>query len=150
MNFMNIHALKATMTKLAVAGFAVLAVLIATPAISKANNDNKDKKEKAAPIAKSQVSVKYAGVEENNVLFRVQFHNPTGQRFHLIIKNDNGDEIYRGKYNDVHFSKTIRLVNDEEEMNPTFIISTLDQDISNSFAINTSVEAAKEAVVTKL
>ncbi|RXK81317.1 hypothetical protein [Filimonas effusa] len=147
---MNIHSVKAAIAKLSVAGLVVLAILIATPAISKAENGTKDKKSKAVPVAKSQVSVKYAGMQDNNVVFRVQFHNPTGQKFNLIIRNHNGDEIYRGRYSDVHFSKTIYLVNDDEEMAPTFTISTLDQDIDNSFTINTNVEDAKEAVVTKL
>ena len=147
---MNTHYLKAAMTKLSVTGFAVFAMLIATPAISKAGNGTKDKKSKTTLVAKSQVSVKYTGMQDNNVVFRVQFHNPTGQKFYLTIRNHNGDEIYRGKYNDVHFSKTIHLVKDDEEMNPTFTISTLNQDIDNSFTINTSVEEAKDAVVTRL
>ncbi|RXK86531.1 hypothetical protein [Filimonas effusa] len=147
---MNTQSVKAAMTKLSVVGFAAFAMLVATPAISKANNDTKKEKEKVALVSKSQVSVKYAGTNENSVVFRVQFHNPTAQKFNLIIKNHDGDVIYSGQYSDMHFSKTIHLLKEEDEMNPTFIIRTANQDIANSFTVSTATDVQKDVVVTRL
>lgn len=138
------------MTKLSVVGFAAFAMLVATPAISKANNDSKEKEKKAAVVAKSQVSVKYAGSNENSVVFRVQFHNPTAQKFSLVILNHEKEVIYSGRYSDVHFSKTIHLLKEDEEMNPTFIIRVDNQEIANSFTVNGSADIPEDVVVTRL
>jgi hypothetical protein len=121
-------------------------MLIASPFNSKAN----DNKEKAVPVSDKQVSVQYTGTNENSVVFRVKFNNPTAQKFSFIIKNQAGDVLFSGQYTDVNFTKTIHLLKDEEEMNPTFIIRAGNQTIENSFSINGNADATEDVVVTKL
>lgn len=143
---MNTQSVKAVMTRLTFVSFAAVVMLIASPFNSKAS-DNKDK---IVAVSKSQVSVKHTGTNEKSIVFRVQFHNPTAQKFSFIIKNDAGDILYSGQYNDVNFSKTVHLLKEEQEMNPTFVIRTNSQSIENSFLVNTNTAATEEVVVTRL
>jgi hypothetical protein len=143
---MNTQSVTAAIKRLTFVSFAAVVMLIASPFNSKANNN----KEKAAPVSDKQVSVKYTGTDDNSVVFRVQFHNPTAQKFSFIIKNQAGDILFSGQYTDVNFSKAVHLLKEEEEMNPTFIIRTGNQTIENSFTINSNVEVAEDVVVTKL
>jgi hypothetical protein len=143
---MNTQSVRTVMARLTVAGFAAVVMLIASPFNSKAN----DTKEKVATVSDKQVSVKYTGTNDNSVVFRVQFTNPTAQKFSFIIKNQAGDVLFSGQYTDVNFAKTVHLLKEEEEMNPTFIIRAGSQVIENSFSINSNVNVEEETVVTKL
>jgi hypothetical protein len=84
------------------------------------------------------------------VVFRVQFNNPTAQKFSFLIKNEAGDILFSGQFTDVNFIKTIHLLKEEEDMNPTFIIRAGSQVIENSFSISSNTTVEEETVVTKL
>lgn len=143
---MNTQAVKTVMTRLTFVSFVAVAMMIATPFISKAN----ESKDKVVAVSKSDVSVKHTGTNEKSVVFRVQFHNAAAQKFTFIIKNHAGDILYSGQYNDINFSKTVHLLKEEDEMNPTFVIRTANQSIENSFTVNTSTASQEEVTVTRL
>ncbi|GGH62250.1 deoxyribodipyrimidine photolyase-like uncharacterized protein [Filimonas zeae] len=127
---------------------AVIAVLVSLVSVntSKANN-NKDKETVA--IAEKQVSVTYTGYNDNSVVFRVAFENPTAQKFSLIIKNEAGDVLYQGSYSDTSFSKAVHLLKEDSEMNPTFIIRVGSQRIERTFKVNSTSSSTEEVVVVK-
>lgn len=142
---MNTQSLRNTITKSITAGVVAVLLLVASPFTGKANNN----KDEVARID-NQVSVQYAGTSENAVMFRVQFANPEAQKFTLTIKNEAGDVLYRGHFNNANFNKTVHLLNEESEMNPVFIISAGDQKIERSFNVNRTTGTTEDVVVTKL
>lgn len=127
---------------------AVFAALVSLTVVSAKANNNKEKE--VTVVSEKQVSIQYSGYNENSVVFRVGFENPTAQKFSLIIKNDAGDILYQGQFNDVNFSKAVHLLKDDSEMNPTFIIRVGNQRIERSFKVNTTSTAAEEVVVTRM
>jgi hypothetical protein len=143
---MNTQSVRTVMTRLTFVSFAAVVMLIASPFNSKAN----DNKEKVSPIANGQASVQYTGTNENSVVFRVQFRNPTAKKFSFTIKNHAGDILYSGQYSDVNFSKTVHLLKEDDEMIPTFIISAGNQTIENRFIINSNTATTEDVVVTRL
>lgn len=132
-------SLKNILTVAALAFTAVLSTSMTTLA-----NDG-DKKVK---LTDEQVNVQYVGSTEAAVQFRVEFENPTAAKFWLIIKNDNGDILYRKQFSDVHFNKTVSFSKEESEIHPTFIIRNGDNEISRQFSVTRSV--VENTVVTKL
>ena len=109
----------------------------------------------AAPIiekiinpTEQQVTVKYVGVTDNNLIFHLDFDNKTGEKFFLIVKNENGDIVYQNSFNDVHFEKNIRLPKEDYEMKPTFIIRTATEQIERKFSVENKV--SEKLVVTNL
>ncbi|HEV2482893.1 MAG TPA: hypothetical protein VGS79_24675, partial [Puia sp.] len=72
--------MKSVVKAIAVAATA-LVVLVSNPTVTKANGGG------TKAINDGQVSVKYVGTDDNHVVFQVQFDNPTGEKFQLIIKN---------------------------------------------------------------
>lgn len=129
----------------AVAVAAAFALIVSNPLNTLANTTGN---EKSARLNDEQVSVQYAGTRNNNFAFSVQFENATGQKFQLIVKNDDGDVVYQEQYNDVHFAKTILLPKDLGEIHPTIIIRTGNQQVEHSFVANTKF--TENIVVTKL
>lgn len=105
-------------------------------------------KEKGNPISDEQVSVNYVGASDNSLVFRVQFENPTAQKFSLVIKNDAGDVVYQEQFTDVHFAKAVHLPKDEGEIHPTFVIRTANQQVERSFVVNRKY--TENVTVTKL
>ena len=109
----------------------------------------------AAPIIEKiisptdkQVSVNFVGVNENNLVFHLQFENTTGEKFWLIVKNDAGEVVYQNAFNDVHFEKNIRIANEGSEMNPTFVIRTATEQVERKFSVKSKV--SENYVVTNL
>jgi hypothetical protein len=120
------HALKA----IAIALTAVL-FLFGSPLTSKANDGSKKN-----AVTDAQVCVTYEGVSENSLVFRVNYENVSGEKFWLIIKDDNGDIVYHQQFSDAHFSKTIFFQNTTTEIAPTFVIRTGNNQIVRQFQVS--------------
>jgi hypothetical protein len=130
---------------------ATTAVLIAGSSISSFANTISEKNKTANYSPESTVNVQYIGADEKMFEFKVEFENPTAQKFTLIIKNDEGSVIFSKEYSDVHFAKTVRLMKDgidTENIHPTFAISAGTKLLQRSFAIEKTI--TEDVTVTKL
>jgi hypothetical protein len=116
---------------------------------SNAASANEGGSKKASSATEAQVSVKYQGTTENNIIFKVEFENPTSEKFSLIIKNDNGDVVYHQQFTDAHFSKSVFFQNTDAQIHPTFIIRTgNNNEIVRQFEVNRTL--TESTVVTRL
>jgi hypothetical protein len=122
--------MKAVAKVLAVA-LTALVVIVSNPLASKANDGGSKK----ASINDAQVSVTYVGTADDNVVFQVQFDNPTGEKFSLIIKNDNGDVVYHQQFTGTHFAKNVYFENTDGEIEPTFIIRNSNNQVVRQFHV---------------
>ncbi|HEY4107376.1 hypothetical protein [Puia sp.] len=126
--------MKAVAKILAVAVTAAV-IVVSNPTSTLANGgENK----KAA--TEQQVTVKYQGTSNNAISFKVEFDNPTAEKFSLIIKNDNGDVVFHQQFNDAHFSKNVFFENTDADIHPTFIIRTANNtEIVRQFQVSKTV-----------
>jgi len=121
---------------------ATAAVLFAGSPISSFANTVSEKNKTVSFGPESAVNVQYIGADEKMYEFKVEFENPTAQKFTLIVKNDDGVVIYSKEYNDVHFAKTIHLMKDGTEgqnIYPTIAISVGSRLVQRSFSIEKKV-----------
>jgi hypothetical protein len=124
---------------------ATLALILISPIATKANGGKNDK----AKLNDEQVTVQYVGSNDEHVVFHVDFENPTGEKFWLLIRNDNGDVVYRKQFSGTHFSKNVYFENEQSDIRPTFIIRNGDNnEIVRQFAVTRKV--TENTVVTKL
>ena len=122
-------------------------VLVSNPMTSQANGGGINSKKTS--LTEEQVSVKYQGTTDNNIIFKVEFDNPTAEKFSLIIKNDNGDVVYHQQFTDAHFAKSVFFQNTDSEIHPTFIIrSANNNEIVRQFSVNKTL--TENTVVTRL
>jgi hypothetical protein len=132
------------------AAAAALVLLAGSPASSFAGTGT-DKHKTSHSGPETAVNVQYIGADDKMFEFKVEFENPTAQKFNLTIRNDEGDVVYSKNYNDVHFAKNIKLMkegNDMENIRPTFAITVGNRLVLRSFKITSSVTSKVE--VTKL
>ncbi|HEY4336829.1 MAG TPA: hypothetical protein VGM89_13055 [Puia sp.] len=125
--------MKAVAKIIAVAFAAV--VVVSNPLTTFANGGENKK-----AVTEQQVSVKYQGTSNNAIAFKVEFDNPTGEKFSLIIKNDNGDIVYHQQFNDAHFAKNVYIADAEADIHPTFVIRTANNtEITRTFQVSKTV-----------
>src|ERR1700744_2351131 len=135
-----------TLVKGIAVAFTAVVVLVSNPFTSSANDGTNNKK---ASVSEEQVSVKFVGTNENNIIFKVEFENPTAEKFWLIIKNDNGDVVYHQQFSDAHFSKSVFFQNTDTDIHPTFVIrSSNNSEVVRQFAVNKTI--TESTVATKL
>jgi hypothetical protein len=118
------------------------AVIVAGNPLTTLANGGENKK----AATDQQVTVKFQGASNNTVAFKVEFENPTGEKFALIIKNDNGEVVYNQLFNDTHFSKNVFIADTEDDIHPTFVIRKADNtEIVRQFQISKTVTESTTA-----
>ncbi len=144
---MNTKSFSTRVVKGIAVALAAVVLLVSNPLTSSANGGGISNKK--ATLTEEQVSVKYQGTSDNNIIFKVEFNNPTAEKFWLIIKNDNGDVVYHQQFSETHFSKSVFFQNTDSEIHPTFVIrSSNNSEIVRQFLVNKTV--TENTVVTKL
>ncbi|HEY4061693.1 MAG TPA: hypothetical protein VGM30_07320 [Puia sp.] len=143
---MNTNFVSTRVGKAISVAVAAVVILVSNPFSSQANGGGVNNKK--ASLTDGQVSVKYLGTNDNNVIFKVEFENPTAEKFWLIIKNDAGDVIYHQQFSDTHFTKSVFFQNTDSEMRPTFVIRNGNNEIVRQFSVNRTL--TESTVVTKL
>jgi len=130
---MNTNFFSTRVVKTIAVALTAVVIFVSNPLTSRANGGGAEKK---ASLTEAQVSVKYLGTNDNSVIFKVEFENPTAEKFWLIIRNDNGDVIYHQSFNDAHFSKSVFFQNTDSDIHPTFVIRNGNNEIVRQFAVN--------------
>ena len=94
--------------------------------------------------------VKYIGNSGDGVVFNVTFENPTGAKFAVIVRDQEGYSFYQEIFSDKKFDKKFMLPkNDYGKL--TFIIRNFkDNDLVQSFEINTNTKLVEDVEVTKV
>lgn len=138
--------MKAVARIIAVALSSVV-ILVSNPLASQANGGRTNSKK--ARLTEEKVSIKYVGTENGQVVFHVEFENPTAEKFALIIRNDNGDVVYHQQFSDTHFSRNIFIDNADTDIQPTFVIRSADNsEIVRQFRVSKTV--TENTTVTRL
>jgi hypothetical protein len=113
-----------------------------------------------ASAAKAQVTLVAATISEvpavtyiagsnESLFFDVKVNNETGEKFTIVVKDDNSITLFRGTYYDKSFKK--RFVIPKTDSNKlTFLIRSESGSKSETFEINTKTHVVEEVVVTKV
>lgn len=142
---MNTNSFNNRLTKVLTVAAVAVVTLVSNPINTFANGGKNDKK---ITLNEEQVNVQYVGSNDNSVVFRVEFENPTSEKFWLIIKNDAGDVIYRKQFSEAHFAKSVSFTKEDSDIHPTFVIRKGDNEIVRQFSVTKTI--VENTVVTNL
>ena len=99
----------------------------------------------------SPAIVKYIGSVEDQVLFQLSYDNKEGAVFYIMVKDDQGNILYNGKFNDAKFSKQFRFYkSDLSNSGVSFILTSQNEKQNQVFHISTTSRVIEDVVVTKL
>ena len=82
-------------------------------------------------------------------VFEVKVENASGEKFYVIVKNDNGSTLYRGSFTDKHFAKKFRVPKGDTDKIVFNVISKSGAS-TETFEINTTTKIIEEVLVKKI
>jgi myo-inositol-hexaphosphate 3-phosphohydrolase len=103
----------------------------------------------ATDSASSSAAIKYVGMEDYMYKFDVSYHNATGSKFIVEIKESDGYAVFSEIYTDENFSKRF-LFSKEIDNKFTVVIRSLDHRYVRSFEINTSENIQEDVAVRRI
>ena len=100
--------------------------------------------------AVSPVTVKFLGTQDDMVVFNVSYDNPSGNKFMVVVKDQEGGTLYNNMYSKKTFYKQFRLPKTDGNK-ITFIIRNFrDADIARTFEVNVNSRMIEEVAIRKM
>ncbi|HMH21833.1 MAG TPA: hypothetical protein VK563_08655 [Puia sp.] len=103
-----------------------------------------------APVKENPLEVKYMGTQEDMIVFNVSYKNPSGEKFSIIVKDQEGSQLYQVVYNEKSFNKQFRLPSADKNKVTFIIRNNKEADIAKSFAINVNSHFVEDFAVKKI
>jgi hypothetical protein len=94
--------------------------------------------------------VKYLGAQDDMVIFNVSYANPEGSKFQLIIKDQDGTQLYQNIFNEKIYYKQFRLPKADKDRIVFVIRNGKDAEVVKTFEINVNSRFVQEVAVKKL
>jgi hypothetical protein len=131
--------LKAALGKFIVGTFFVLALAPAqaqTVTSKDGQNDN--------------ALVKYLGTQDDLVVFNVSYSNPDGNKFTLIVKDQDGLSLYSNSFTEKSIYKQFRLPKSDKDRIVFVFRDGHDADIVKTFEINVNSRFVREVAIKRV
>ena len=99
----------------------------------------------------SKPSIQYVGKVNDQLIFQVDYDNPTNEAVNVLIKDESGNVLYADRFKDKKLSKKFKVNTAEYgDARLTFVISTDKERTSQVFQVNTNTRVIDDVVVTNL
>ena len=95
------------------------------------------------------VSVNYIGSNQDGVYFDVKYNNDKSASFTIVIKDDNGEELYSGNFSKKAFEKQFLLPRDNDASRITISLSAGKEKFLQSYNLNIETNTVQDVVVSK-
>jgi len=114
-------------TTFLVAFILIIMFLVNTPFAGNANNSDSVKK-----LNENATTVKLAASDNSILAYNIKVNNASGEKFTLVIHNQEGEIVFIKSYTDKSYNKQIRLERKDNNSRYFFSIWKTGNDFSNS------------------
>ena len=125
-----------------IAKFTAAGLLLFTVATTNAQTTTSASTDKNAEVT-------YVGTQEDVILFNVSVANPNGNKFSIIVTDNEGNQLFEEVYNDRKFDKRFRLPKSETGK-LTFVIRNYKDASDDVQSFEVSNHVVEDVVVTKV
>lgn len=94
--------------------------------------------------------VKYLGIQDDMLVFNVSYANPDGSKFLLIVKDQDGTQLYQNTFSEKTFYKQFRLPKADKDRIVFVIRDGKDSEVVKAFEINVNSRFIQEVAVKRL
>ena len=125
---------------------AIAAVFVLSTGTAMANGEKKNSEKSILPI-----EVKYVGSLNEQPVLEVSLDNESGEDFRVSLRDEHGELLYSGSFNNKKFVKRFQF--DNGSINPMRIlltISTKKLSQTETFEISNTRQVIEDVVVEKL
>lgn len=95
------------------------------------------------------VSVKYIGNSEDGLFFNVKYNNEKGKYFDVVVKDESGDILYEGSFNDKYFDKKFLLPKDHDVASLSIAVIAGKNDFVQNYNVTVKSNSYTDVVVSK-
>lgn len=96
-----------------------------------------------------KVLVKYIGNSEDGLFFNVKYNNEKGKYFDVVIKDESGEVLYEGNFNDKSFDKKFLLPKDHEVSLISIAVNAGKNYFVQSYSVTAKTNSYREVVASK-
>lgn len=97
-----------------------------------------------------KATVKYLGAQDDMIVFNVSYANPEGNRFELIIKDQDGSMVYQNSFTDKSFYKQFRLPKTDKDRIFFVFHNSHDADVVKTFEVNVNSHFVNAVAIKKI
>jgi len=94
-------------------------------------------------------TVKYLGQQEDMIVFNVSYANSDGNKFQVIVKDQDGTQLYQNIFSDKVFYKQFRLPRADRDRLVFIIRNGREADVVKTFEVNVNSRMTQEVSVRK-
>jgi len=95
-------------------------------------------------------TIKYLGTQDDLIMFNVSYANPEGSKFQVIVKDQDGNQLYQNIFNEKTFYKQFRLPKADKDRVVFVIRNGKEADVVKTFEVNVNSRFVQEIAVKKL
>jgi hypothetical protein len=95
-------------------------------------------------------SIKYLGTQDDMLVFDVWYSNPTGDKFLVSVKDQDGVQLYQHFFSEKSIYKQFRLPKSEKDRIVFVIRDFKDADIVKTFEVNVNSRLIREVAVKRI
>jgi hypothetical protein len=95
-------------------------------------------------------TIKFLGLQDDLIVFTVSYANPDGGKFQVIVKDQDGTQLYQNVFSDKTFYKQFRLPRADRDRLVFILRNGRDADVVKTFEVNVNSRVTQEVSVRKL
>lgn len=96
-----------------------------------------------------KVLVKYIGSNDDGVFFNVKYNNEKSENFNIVIKDQSGEELYSGTFDDKNFDKKFLLPKDNDANYITIALTSRKENFVQTYNVSIKTAMVQDVVVSK-
>src|SRR5437763_3426090 len=97
--------------------------------------------------ANKAADIVYKGMQDNKLVFTVNYSNELAQPFQLVVKNDQNEILYARQFDGKPLNTRMLFTEVPQNCKLTFLIRTGKKEVAQAFEINTQVKTVEEFIV---
>jgi hypothetical protein len=106
-------------------------------------------KETPVPGSDSAV-VKYQGTQDDMLVFNVSYNNPAGQKFVILITDQDGNHLFQDIFRDKSFYRQFKVPKVEKDLITFVFRHGQEAPVEKRFAVNINSHLIQEVAIKKL
>jgi hypothetical protein len=98
-------------------------------------------------VPNKAAEISYKGLQDNRLVFNVNYNNESGEPYQLLVKNDENFILYAKQFKGKALNTRMLFTEVPQKCKLVFVIKTGKKEVSQSFEIDTQVKTVEEFIV---
>jgi hypothetical protein len=130
-------------------GSMIAAVLFLSFQNKAAASDRINSQRNTVTDKSEKVLVKYIGSNEEGALINIKYNNEKGENFRIVIKDQSGEELYTGTFDDKNFDRRFLFPKENEANNIIISLRSASENFVQTYKVSIKTSMVQDVLVSK-